>query len=196
MAKIQIKSEKLTSFGGIFPIMEKFDNFDRMLSHTIDSTLGLRSKVYGYQYSEIIRSLMCVYFCGGSCVEDVSSHLMENDYTSTDRDIVEYYNKRGGAERILDDMNNGFGWKRLPKSFMAENTVFLLLTALIRNFYRHLISDANMKSFGLKRTSRIKTFVFKYVSVPAKWVKTARQHIRNIYTSNDAYMMAFKFDFG
>ena len=194
MAKIQIKSEKLTSFGGIFPIMEKFD---RMLSHTIiDSTLGLRSKVYGYQYSEIIRSLMCVYFCGGSCVEDVSSHLMENDYTSTDRDIVEYYNKRGGAERILDDMNNGFGWKRLPKSFMAENTVFLLLTALIRNFYRHLISDANMKSFGLKRTSRIKTFVFKYVSVPAKWVKTARQHILNIYTSNDAYMMAFKFDFG
>ena len=193
MAKIQIKSEKLTSFGGIFPIMEKFD---RMLSHTIDSTLGLRSKVYGYQYSEIIRSLMCVYFCGGSCVEDVSSHLMENDYTSTDRDIVEYYNKRGGAERILDDMNNGFGWKRLPKSFMAENTVFLLLTALIRNYYRHLISDANMKSFGLKRTSRIKTFVFKYVSVPAKWVKTARQHILNIYTSNDAYMMAFKFDFG
>ena len=58
MVKIQIKSEKLTSFGGIFPIMEKFD---RMLSHTIDSTLGLRSKVYGYQYSEIIRSLMCVW---------------------------------------------------------------------------------------------------------------------------------------
>ena len=74
MAKIQIKSEKLTSFGGIFSIMEKFD---RMLSRTIDSTLGLRSKVYGYQYSEIIRSLMCVYFCGGSCAEDVISHLME-----------------------------------------------------------------------------------------------------------------------
>ena len=58
MAKIQIKSEKLTSFGGIFLIIEKFD---RMLYHTIDSTLGLRSKVYGYQYSEIIRSLMCVW---------------------------------------------------------------------------------------------------------------------------------------
>ena len=186
MVKVQIKSEKLTSFGGIFPIMEKFD---RMLSHTIDSTLGLRSKVYGYQYSEIIRSLMCVYFCGGSCVEDVSSHLMENDYTSTDRDIVEYYNKRGGAERVLDDMNNGFGWKRLPKSFMAENTVFQLLTALIRNFYRHLISDANMKSFGLKRTSRIKTFVFKYVSVPAKWVKTARQHIPWLFSSRREKLM-------
>ena len=43
MSKIQIKSEKLTCFGGIFPSME---NFDRMLSHKIDSTLGLRSKVY------------------------------------------------------------------------------------------------------------------------------------------------------
>ena len=74
MAKIQINSEKLTSFGGLFPIMEKFDS---MLSRTIDSTLGLRSKVYDYQYSEIIRSLMCIYFCGGSYVEDATSHLIE-----------------------------------------------------------------------------------------------------------------------
>ena len=37
---------------------------------------------------------------------------------------TEKYNKRGGAERILDDMNNGFGRKWLPKWFMMENTVF------------------------------------------------------------------------
>ncbi len=74
MAKIHIKSEKLTPFGGIFSIME---HFDALLSKTIDDTLGLRSKT-GYQYSEIFRSLMCVYFCGGTCVEDVSSHLMQH----------------------------------------------------------------------------------------------------------------------
>ena len=62
MAKVQIKSEKLTPFGGIFSIMEQFD---ALLSQTIDSPLGLRCKLYGYQYSEIFRSLMCVYFCGG-----------------------------------------------------------------------------------------------------------------------------------
>ncbi|MFX8152864.1 IS1380 family transposase, partial [Acinetobacter baumannii] len=44
----------------------------------IDSTLGLRCKFYGYQYSEIIRSLMSVYFCGGSCIEDVTTHLMKH----------------------------------------------------------------------------------------------------------------------
>ena len=38
MAKIQIKSEKLTPFGGIFSIMEQFDT---LLVQTIDSTLGL-----------------------------------------------------------------------------------------------------------------------------------------------------------
>ena len=63
MAKIQIKSEKLTPFGGIFSIMEQFD---ALLAQTIDSTLGLRCTMFGYQYSEILRSLMCVYLCGGS----------------------------------------------------------------------------------------------------------------------------------
>ena len=39
MAKVQIKSEKLTPFGGIFSIMEQFD---ALLAQTIDSSLGLR----------------------------------------------------------------------------------------------------------------------------------------------------------
>ena len=41
MAKVQIKSEKLTPFGGIFSIMEQFDS---MLSPIIDQTLGQRCR--------------------------------------------------------------------------------------------------------------------------------------------------------
>ena len=52
MAKVSIKSEKITAFGGIFFVLDKFD---RILSSVIDSHLGLRSKLIGYQYSEIIR---------------------------------------------------------------------------------------------------------------------------------------------
>ena len=428
MAKIQIKSEELTPFGGIFSIMEQFDS---KLSSVIDSTLGMRCKLYGYQYSEIIRSLMSVYFCGGSFIEDVTTHLMyhlslyptlrtcsadtilraikeltqdnisytsdtgktydfntadklntlllncllstgqlkggegydidfdhqfietekydakptykkflgyrpgvavigdmivgiensdgntnvrfhqkdtlrrfferieqkgltvnrfradcgscseeiveevgkhcmtfyiranrcgslyddifalrgwkreelggiefelnsilvekwkgrayrlviqrqkridgeidlwegeytyrcilTNDYKSSTRDIVEFYNLRGGKERIFDDMNNGFGWSRLPKSFMAENTVFLLLTALIHNFYKTIMSRLDTKAFGLKKTSRIKAFVFRFISVPAKWIMTARQYVLNIYTENRAYAKPFKTEFG
>ena len=36
MANVQIKSEKLTPFGRIFPIMEQFD---ALLAQTIDSTI-------------------------------------------------------------------------------------------------------------------------------------------------------------
>ena len=424
MAKVQIKSEKLTPFGGIFSIMEYFDS---MLSSVIDSTLGVRSKLAGYQYSEIVRSLMCIYFCGGSCVEDVTSHLMKhlslhpklrtcsadtilraikelttentsctsdagknynfntadklntlllncllamgqlksgvgydldfdhqfietekldakvtykkftgyrpgvavigdvivgiensdgntnvrfcqkdtlerifkrleqkgiainrfradcgscsedivgkveeyrrffyiranrcsslydriaalenwtkvlingiefelssilvekwagktyrlvvqrqkrtggeqefwekdyvyrciltNDYESSEKEIVEFYNLRGGKERIFDDMNNGFGWNRLPKSYMKENTVFLLLTALIRNFYKAIMQKIATEKFGLKATSRIKAFVFKFISVPAKWIRMSRQFVLNMYTDNHAYAGLFE----
>ena len=117
--------------------------------------------------------------------------ILTNDYKSSARDIVEFYNLRGGKERIFDDMNNGFGWARLPKSFMAENTVFLLLTALIRNFYKFLMGRLDTKAFGLKKTSRIKAFVFKFISVPAKWIRTARHYLLNIYTDNKSYQNPF-----
>lgn len=54
------------------------EQFDALLAQTIDSTLGLRCTMFGYQYSEILRSLMCVYLCGGSCIEDVTTHLMKH----------------------------------------------------------------------------------------------------------------------
>ncbi len=189
--------------------------FEALLSDVIDSTLGSRCKYYGYRYSEIIRSLMCVYFCGGSCIEDISVHLMrhlflhprlrtcsadtihraireltcENTVYRSDSDRVYELNAAdkvngllvkallstglwkggytyrciltndfvstthcgvlqppGGKDRIFDEMNNGFGWNRLPKSFMAENTVFLLMTALIRNFCKTLIMNCCIPS--------------------------------------------------
>ena len=423
MAKVQIKSDRVTPFGGIFPVMERFDS---ELSSVIDTVLGLRCKGYGYQYSEIIRSLMSVYFCGGSCVEDVTTHLKDhlslhptlrtcssdtilraikglteesvsytsdsgktydfntadrlntllvkallatgglkegeaydldfdhqfieaekhdakmtykrfrgyraavavvgemvvgvensdgnanvrfhqddtlgrlfgrleaagvcvnrfradcgscsedivgevekhcrlfyiranrcgslhddifalrgwkmeeingigfelnsilvgkwkgkayrlviqrqrrangdldlwegeytyrciltNDHRSSDREVVEFYNLRGGKERVFDEMNNGFGWNRLPKSFMAENTVFLLLTALIHNFYKAVMRSLDAGRFALRQTSRIKAFVFRFISVPAKWIKASRRHVLNIYTCNQAYAEPF-----
>ncbi len=45
MAKIQIKSEELTPFGGIFSIMKQFDS---TLSSVINSTLGLRCRSFHF----------------------------------------------------------------------------------------------------------------------------------------------------
>ena len=69
MAKVQIKSEKVTPFGGIIHVRELIS---RYMAPIIDKVLGLRCASYGYQYSEIVGSLSSVYFCGGDCVEDVT----------------------------------------------------------------------------------------------------------------------------
>ena len=74
---------------------------------------------------------------------------------------------------------------------MAENTVFLLLTAMIRNFYKFLMGRLDAKAFGLEKCSRIKAFVFKFISVPAKWIRTARHYELNIYTHNHSYQNPF-----
>ena len=50
IAKIKIKSEKLTLFGGIFSIMEQYNT---LLFNIIDSTLGLRGKIDTEIYSAL-----------------------------------------------------------------------------------------------------------------------------------------------
>ena len=59
---------------GIFFVLDKFD---RILSSVIDSHLGLRSKLIGYQYSEIIRAIFSVFCCGGDCMEDLNLYLKD-----------------------------------------------------------------------------------------------------------------------
>ena len=53
MAKVSIKSEKITPFGGFFYVRELFS---RYVGPVIDKVLGLRCMSYGYQYSEIFMS--------------------------------------------------------------------------------------------------------------------------------------------
>ena len=79
---------------------------------------------------------------------------------------MELYNLRGGKERIFDDM-------------------------MIRNFYKFLMGRIDAKAFGLEKCSRIKAFVFKFISVPAKWIRTARHYELNIYTDNKSYLNPF-----
>ena len=381
MAKIAIKNEKITAFGGINFVLDKFD---ALLGDVIDRILGIRSTTIGYQYSEIIRALFSVYFCGGDCMEDINLFLrgelsdrpntrvpsadtvlraieeltsdnvtytapksgrsydfntagklnrllvelllatgqlvrggeydvdfdhqfieaekydakrtykhflgyspgvvtvggnivyienrdgnanvrfmqaetlrrffelmesyrlkvrsfradcgsysedivkmviahtekfhiraeryealyekvkrqrkgkgeqldlfdgeytyrciLTNDWDMTDEEVILHYNKRGTAEQVFDRQNNDFGWAHLPKSFMNQNTVFLLLTAMAANFYQYIVSLPLMCMFGVEAMDRVKSFLFRFIAVPTKWVRTARQSVLNVYS--------------
>ena len=109
--------------------------------------------------------------------------ILTNDWDMTDEEIILHYNKRGSAEQVFDRQNNDFGWAHLPKSFMNQNTVFLLITAMAANFYRYIVALPLMAVlFGIKATDRVKSFLFRFIAVPAKWIRTARQYRLNIYS--------------
>ena len=50
MAKISMKSEKITPFGGIFHVREQFA---RCVGPVIDKVLGLRCTLFGYQSARL-----------------------------------------------------------------------------------------------------------------------------------------------
>ena len=97
MAKVSIKSEKIIALGGIFFVLDKFD---RILSSVIDSHLGLRSTLIGYQYSEIIRAVFSVFFCGGDCMEDLNLYLKDVKHC---RLVVQRQRKQKGEQLDLFD---------------------------------------------------------------------------------------------
>lgn len=114
--------------------------------------------------------------------------ILTNDTTLSNKDIVVFYNQRGTTERCFDCMNNDFGWSHLPCSFMEKNTVFMGIMIVLHNFYRYFLSILENKGFGLKRTSRVKAFVFRFASVPFKWVTVGKNRVLRLFTTNRAYL--------
>lgn len=108
--------------------------------------------------------------------------IITNDYQMTDQEIVFYYNQRGGSEKIFDEMNNDFGWGNLPFSFLEENTVYMLITAMCRNFYLYFLEKIASKISFIENTFRLKKFIFRFVVVPYKWIKKGGQKTLKLFT--------------
>ena len=108
--------------------------------------------------------------------------ILTNDWQSTEKEVIEYYNQRGGSEKIFDIMNNDFGWSHMPFSFLNENGAFMIITAMIKNFYNYFVALASKVFAEINPTTRLKRFVFRFISVAGRWVYRARQWILQLYT--------------
>ena len=72
MAKVAIKNENITSFGGNYHIMDVFSKlgFEKLT----ESVLGKRgSSGKAFCYGSIFGSLFFSYLCGGECLEDINA---------------------------------------------------------------------------------------------------------------------------
>lgn len=101
--------------------------------------------------------------------------ILTNEKRMTEEEVIDFYNQRWAKEKVFDQMDNDFGWHYLPKSLLKENTVFLLLTAMLRNFYRWLLQNEALRAFGIYCTTRMKAFTAKAVTVVAKWTRGGRR---------------------
>ncbi len=68
MAKIQLKSDKITPFGGLYSIFNQFNRSG--VRKTVDSVLGSRScDPKAFSYGDVFASLFASYLCGGDCID-------------------------------------------------------------------------------------------------------------------------------
>ena len=109
--------------------------------------------------------------------------ILTNDWESSEKEVIEYYNQRGYSEKLFDIMNNDFGWKQLPFSFMNENTAYLIITAMFKNFYNYFTTIASTVFKDIKPTTRLKGFIFRFIAVAGKWIYTGRQWVLKLYTN-------------
>lgn len=93
--------------------------------------------------------------------------LLSNDTTMTPKQILYFYNQRGAIERNFDDLKNNFNWRRLPFSFLNQNTVFMIISAINYIIYQYLILKFSKKLSFVKRKWRLRRFKSLFIDCSA-----------------------------
>ena len=151
----------------------------------VDMTIGERPyQVVSIDSSELerpehsYRIVVTRYKVGG---EYAYRGIITNNNKMSDPDVIYFYNKRGAIERNFDDLKNNFNWKRLPFSFLNENTVFMIISAITYIIYQYLISKFSKKIDFVKQTDRLKNFIFHFIMCSA--IRTGGQ--LQLFTDRD-----------
>ena len=184
MTKVAIKNENITSSGGIYHIIDVFSKlgFEKLT----ESVLGKRgSSGKAFCYGSIFGSLFFSYLCGGDCLEDINA-------------LIEQFRQR--PDTLLPGADTvGRGLKELTeknivyKSETSDKSYSFNTAEKLKNFYLYLylVRHISDKVKPLKKTSRQKAFILHFVSVPAKWVRTGRRNVLNLYTNKTYYAEGF-----
>jgi len=110
--------------------------------------------------------------------------IITNDWDISEQDAIKFYNKRGDSERVFDVQNNDFNWNSMPHSFLEENTVYLIIMAVAHVMYKWLLNIFADVVEGLTKTSRLKKFIFRFVTTVAKFTRSGRRTIVHLATNN------------
>ena len=110
--------------------------------------------------------------------------IVTNDWGVSEKEAIIFYNKRGDSERVFDIQNNDFNWNSMPHSFLEENTVYLIIMAVAHILYKFLLSIFADHVEGLTKTTRLKKFIFRFVTIVAKFTYSGRRTVVHLATDN------------
>ncbi|MCW3070737.1 MAG: hypothetical protein JWO44_627 [Bacteroidetes bacterium] len=102
----------------------------------------------------------------------------------SDKEVVIYYNQRGSSERNFTCLND-FNWERPPFSFLNENTVFFILSAMGSIVYQHLTHKFSKKVPFVNPKAMLKHFIDNFITVALEWVVENNHRVARFITSKD-----------
>ena len=106
--------------------------------------------------------------------------------------VTVFYNGRGDSERNFDILNNDFNCNRLPFSFLDANMVYLFAAAISFTLFEWIKQVFFCKGVIENIAMRCKKFLFDFMILPAKWIKTGRQWVYKIFTTRTCYKPLFE----
>ena len=132
MTKVAIKNENITSFGGIYHIMDVFSKlgFEKLT----ESVLGKRgSRGKAFSHGSIFGSLFFSYLCGGECLEDIN--VLIGQFKQRPNTLLPGADTMGRGLKELAEENIVYKSETSGKSY-SFNTAEKLNTLLLRMIRR------------------------------------------------------------
>lgn len=120
--------------------------------------------------------------------------VMTNNETTeaTNQFVTEFYNGRGDSERNFDMLNNDFNCNRLPFSYLDANMVYMFAAAISFTLFEWIKKIFFDKGVIENTIMRCKKFLFDFMVLPAKWIKTGRQWVYKIFTTRSCFKPLFE----
>lgn len=126
---------------------------------------------------------------GQLCFENQGGYdyhaILTND-TDEEMSVIEFYNQRGcEGEHHFKELDNDFGWNKLPFDNIEMNTIYMYATIIAYLLFNICKAVYSAKVAFVKPQMRLKNFRLHFITLTAKWIKTARQWVLKIFTAQD-----------
>ena len=159
-----------------------------MLNHKKVEVCAIEHKVFGEQryrrivaYRKKAKGQLSLETEGG-----YDYHAILTNDSGEEMSVIEFYNQRGcQGEHHFKELDNDFGWNKLPFDNIEMNTIYMYATIIAYLLFNICKAVYAAKVAFVKPQMQLKNFRLHFITLTAKWIKTARRWVLKIFTAKD-----------